>query len=180
MLHDVLEILYFVVPAYVANMSPVLVQTRFEGLARPMDRGATFRGKRVLGDHKTWRGLLSGIVTGVLAFELQKVAFEAGYLRTLSAVDYSTVGLQLGILLGLGTGIGDAVKSFFKRQVNIAPGRSWLGFDQLDFLAGAALFASPYYLPPLVPLLLSLPIVLAGSILTTAAGYWLGMKESWL
>jgi len=180
MLHEVLTVLYFFVPAYAANMSPVFVQGYFQRLAAPIDGGRTFRGKRILGDHKTWRGLLSGVFSGVIVFEFQKLAYEAGYLKCLNTIDYSTTAPQLGILLGLGTGVGDTVKSFFKRQMGIAPGKPWLVFDQLDFLAGATLFASPYYLPEILPLLLSLPVVFAGSILTTAAGYWLGMKESWL
>lgn len=56
MVHDVLCVLYFFVPAYLANMSPVLVRGWFPALSTPIDGGRTFRGRRILGDHKTWRG----------------------------------------------------------------------------------------------------------------------------
>ena len=59
-----LAVLYFFVPAYVANMSPVVVRNRFPSLAAPIDGGLSWRGRRLLGDHKTWRGLLVGIVVG--------------------------------------------------------------------------------------------------------------------
>jgi CDP-2,3-bis-(O-geranylgeranyl)-sn-glycerol synthase len=50
-------------------MSPVLVRRRFSVLAIPIDGGRTLGGKRIFGDHKTWRGLLAGIVVGALAYD---------------------------------------------------------------------------------------------------------------
>jgi CDP-2,3-bis-(O-geranylgeranyl)-sn-glycerol synthase len=76
--------------------------------------------------------------------------------------------------------VGDAVKSFFKRQIGVAPGASWIGFDQLDFFIGAYAFVAPLYAPPVLPTLACLPIVFLGSIATTASGAWLGLKESWI
>lgn len=178
--HAVLEVLYFFVPAYLANMSPVLVGRWFSALAVPIDGGRTLWGKRILGDHKTWRGLLAGIIVGTVVFELQRLAYTAGLARDLALIDYAAYPVLPGLLLGLGTGVGDAVKSFFKRRINIAPGASWLGFDQLDFLVGAYVFVSVVYMPPLLPALLCLPVVFLGSVVFTTLGYWLGVKESWI
>ena len=75
---------------------------------------------------------------------------------------------------------GDALKSVVKRQLDIAPGASWLVADQLDFYLGAYVFALPVVVVPLVPALLAAPIVFLGAILTTASGYLLGLKESWI
>lgn len=179
-LDQVPAVLYFFVPAYLANMSPVLVQPWFRSLAVPIDAGRTFRGRRVLGDHKTWRGLLVGTIVAPIVLELQMVAYEAGYGRSLALLDYGSCSLWLGVLMGLGTGIGDAVKSFFKRQVGIAPGASWIGFDQLDFLVGSYAFASLLFAPPLLATLACAPLVMLGSIVTTAAAACVGLKESWL
>jgi CDP-2,3-bis-(O-geranylgeranyl)-sn-glycerol synthase len=179
-LQEWLQVLYFFVPAYLANMAPVLVQGRFVVLARPIDGGRTFRGRRILGDHKTWRGLLAGIVVGVLVYEAQRLAHAAGLLPSLALLDYGAHPVVPGLLLGVGTGVGDALKSFFKRRIDIAPGASWPVFDQLDFLAGAYLFVLPVCVPPPWPTLAALPVVLAGSIATTAVGYWLGLKEAWI
>ncbi len=178
--HAVLKVLYFLVPAYLANMSPVLVGRRFSALAVPIDGGRTLWGKPILGDHKTWRGLLAGIVGGVLAFELQRFAYSAGFARDLALIDYAAHPVLPGLLLGLGTGVGDAVKSFVKRRIAIAPGESWLVFDQLDFVVGAYVFVSIVYVPPLLPLLASLPIVFVGNLAMTVVGYWLGLKETWI
>ena len=176
----VLETLYFFVPAYLANMAPVVVRGHFEFLARPIDGGRSFRGKRILGDHKTWRGIVAGVVVAIAVFAAQVALYEAGFLRSLALLDYAQAGSLLGILLGLGTGVGDAVKSFFKRQCGIAPGATWMGFDQLDFLVGAWLFVAPVYAPPVLATIAIAPIVFAGSIASTAIGYWLGLKEAWI
>jgi CDP-2,3-bis-(O-geranylgeranyl)-sn-glycerol synthase len=177
---EIARVLYFFVPAYLANMSPVLVQRWFLGLAKPIDGGLMWRGRRVLGDHKTWRGLLAGMVVAPAVLEVQKLAYQAGYLHGLALIDYAGASLWLGLLMGLGTGVGDAVKSFFKRQIGIAPGASWIGFDQLDFFVGAYAFVALLHVPPLLPTLACMPIVFAGSVATTAIGAWLGLKESWL
>src|SRR6185503_17623995 len=48
-------------PAFGAWLAhaPVLSFKLFEGLAAPLDGGLTFRGARVFGDNKTWRGALT-------------------------------------------------------------------------------------------------------------------------
>jgi len=178
--HEVLRVLWFFVPAYLANMSPVLVQGWFPRLAAPMDGGRCFRGRRILGDHKTWRGLVAGIVVGTVAYELQRLVHAAGIGASLALIDYASHPLLPGFLMGLGTGIGDAVKSFFKRRIDIAPGASWPVFDQLDFFAGAYVFVSAVYVPPLLATLACLPIVLVGSVAVTATGWALGLKEAWI
>ena len=38
--------------------------------------------------------------------------------------------------MGFGALTGDAIKSFFKRRVNIPPGVSWFPFDQIDYIIG--------------------------------------------
>jgi CDP-2,3-bis-(O-geranylgeranyl)-sn-glycerol synthase len=177
---DLLAVLWFFVPAYLANMSPVLVKGHFERLAVPIDGGRTWRGRRIFGDHKTWRGIVAGVLTGIVVAGLQRLVHAAGWLDGLALVDYATLWFPVGFLQGLGTGVGDAAKSFCKRRIGIAPGHSWIGFDQLDFMVGAYAFVSLVYVPPLAAWLLALPIVLVGSIAVTATGWVLGLKESWI
>jgi CDP-2,3-bis-(O-geranylgeranyl)-sn-glycerol synthase len=177
---DVLQTLWFFVPAYLANMAPVLVQGHFPGLDRPLDGGRMLWGERLLGAHKTWRGLVAGTVVGLGVFAGQRLLYDAGWLRALAPIDYGDTSLALGLLLGLGTGVGDAVKSLFKRRLAIAPGEPWVCFDQLDFMVGACVFALPFYAPPMLAFLLCLPIVVTGSIVVTILGYELGLKESWI
>ena len=182
MTRGILQTLWFFLPAYLANMAPVVARGHFELLDQPLDGGRMWRGTRIFGAHKTWRGLVVGVVVGVLTVWLQRAVFEMGWLRELAAIDYddTTIALPVGFLLGLGTGVGDAVKSFFKRRVGIAPGGTWLGFDQLDFMVGAYVAVLPVYAPPLPAFVPCLPIVMAGTILVTAVSYELGLKESWI
>jgi CDP-2,3-bis-(O-geranylgeranyl)-sn-glycerol synthase len=180
MTHEILQTLWFFVPAYLANMAPVLAQGHLQWLDRPLDGGRTWRGTRIFGAHKTWRGIVAGTVVGVAAVAAQRLIYDAGWLRALAAVDYGDTTLLLGVLLGLGTGIGDAIKSFFKRRLAIAPGETWLGFDQLDFMVGAFVAALPVHAPSFPAFVLCLPIVMGGTILVTIVGYELGLKESWI
>jgi CDP-2,3-bis-(O-geranylgeranyl)-sn-glycerol synthase len=177
---SVLQILYFFLPAYLANMSPVLARPWFCALAIPIDGGRTLWGKPILGSHKTWRGLLAGVIAGVLAYEFQRWLHGAGVARDLAMIDYTLHPVLPGLLMGLGAGVGDAVKSFFKRRIDIKPGASWPVFDQLDFVVGAYLFVLPVFAPPLWLTMAALPIILLGNIASEVAGYWLGFKETWL
>jgi CDP-2,3-bis-(O-geranylgeranyl)-sn-glycerol synthase len=180
LVQSIVQILYFFLPAYLANMTPVLVRRRFHALAIPIDGGRMLWGKRLLGDHKTWRGLLAGIIAGMLTYELQRFVYVVEVGRGLALIDYAAHPLLPGMLMGLGAGIGDSVKSFFKRRIDIEPGASWPVFDQLDFFVGACLFVWPIYAPPLGLILVSLPIVFLGNITSGVVGYWLGFKETWI
>lgn len=62
---DVLRALWLFLPAYVANMSPVLMAKAIPGWNAPIDGGRLHKdGRRVLGAGKTWRGLVGGAVLG--------------------------------------------------------------------------------------------------------------------
>lgn len=113
----------------------------------PVDFGLQFRGKRVLGDHKTIRGFLLGTMVAILGVYLQIYFYNnLAWHRAILPLDYNFVNpIILGFLLGFGALFGDAVKSFFKRQVNIAPGKSWAPFDQVDFILGGIVLSYFYY-----------------------------------
>ena len=175
-----LRVLYFFVPAYAANMAPVLIGKRLAFLAAPLDFGASLGGVRIFGDHKTWRGLIVGVATGAAAFSLQRVLYDAGHGHTLALFDYGTLPAASGAWLGFGAILGDAVKSFFKRRVGIAPGKPWIGPDEVDFYLGAAAVAAFVVPLPLVPLLLSIPVVIAGHLLSNIVAWALGLKDVWI
>lgn len=128
-----IETIYFFLPAGFANMAPVFIQ-KLPLLNIPLDGKGTLKGRRIFGDHKTVRGLLAGIILGTAVAYLQSFHFLSSY----ELVDYSN-WLALGLLQSVGAMLGDAVKSFFKRQKDIPPGQSWFPYDQLDFIIGAIL-----------------------------------------
>lgn len=122
----------FFLPAGVANMVPVFAAKLFPKWDMALDFGLTFRGKSILGNHKTIRGLISGIFLGIL-FAL--------FLSFLFPQLYQTKAIFIGFLLSFGALLGDSIKSFFKRQVGIASGKSWFPFDQIDYILGGMLFS---------------------------------------
>lgn len=140
MLEAILIAWWFFLPAGLANAIPVLA-AKLPGLKSwdyPIDGFSHFRGHRVLGDHKTVRGLLSGIVVAILALFLQAWAVgQSEFLGDISVIDYENTNLWLlGLAFAVGALGGDALKSFFKRQFNIKPGKGWFPFDQLDYIIG--------------------------------------------
>lgn len=137
----ILQALYFALPMYFANMAPVIV-SRLPLLDTPIDGGRFWRGKPILGPHKTWRGLLAGIFFGVATVYVQRLIGAGPFLDLVNYADASI--WQLGVLMGAGAMIGDAVKSFFKRRIGKVSGATWPPFDQLDFVVGGLLAASVY------------------------------------
>lgn len=134
------------IPTVLANPAPVIANNikYIKEYNYPMDFYKEYKGKRILGSHKTIRGLISGIIGGGIAGLIQLIiASNFQYFAGItSSLDYTSPYIILfGMLLGLGAMLGDSAKSFFKRQINIAPGHSWFPFDQLDFVIGAIAFS---------------------------------------
>jgi CDP-2,3-bis-(O-geranylgeranyl)-sn-glycerol synthase len=177
---DVVRVVYFFGPAYGADVSPILAERLFPKFDAPIDGGTTLRGRPLLGAHKTWRGFLACVAAGVTIWEGQRVLYHMGVGRELALVDYAAEPLLPGLLMGVGAGLGDTVKSLLKRQAGIAPGAPWLGFDQLDFFLGAFACVSLVHVPPLGVVLAILPLVFVCDIAATTMFWLLGLKESWI
>ncbi len=173
------QLIYFFLPAGVANMSPVLFKNKLRWLARPVDGGRQLGGRPIFGSHKTWRGLIVAPIMAEALFLIERFAA----LQWESTISWSVFNLTeipwwFGFALGAGAILGDLIKSFFKRRVSVAPGKSWFPFDQLDFLIGAGLVTM------LVAELTSgmwLTIILLGPFLHIAVnrvGFWLKLKDT--
>ena len=129
--HTIGYILWFFLPAMIANMAPVIA-TRFNFtpiLNKPLDAKLMWRGQRLFGSHKTIRGLIWGMVAGAITAVIQY--------QITGSFGLATTALSVGALLGFGALTGDVVKSFFKRRWAIQPGSVWMPWDQIDFVIGA-------------------------------------------
>ena len=150
----IITILWLFLPMAIANMGPVLAHN-IHALRRydyPLDFHKTFRGKRIFGDHKTIRGIIAGTIVGMLVALIQYIVVsKLGLFESYTySVDYSRPTVVfMGACIGFGAMAGDAIKSFFKRQMDIAPGKSWVPFDQLDFAVGALIASAPFFHLPL-------------------------------
>lgn len=182
----ILQALYFFLPAYLANMAPVFVSAILKHrLAHPLDFNKRFNGKPILGKNKTWRGLCAGVLMGVLVVYIQQCLLKYEFFASISIIDYRDSHIYLfGAVMGAGALIGDALKSFMKRQKGIESGQKWPVFDQLDFVIGglvAIYIVSPVShlamnLQPLhvLALLLITPLL---HVLTNKIGYFLHLKS---
>ena len=174
----VLMCLYLALPGAVANMMPVFV-SRVPFLNIPVDLGYVWRGKRLFGSHKTYRGFFFGVFGAMAAAYVQSILFQYPLFRAISFVDFSQISFLLfGFLIGFGALFGDLVKSFFKRRAGIEPGKSWFPWDQLDLLFGALLFVSFIKVPSLAMILFYLISVPLLHIFFNHLGYWLKIKET--
>jgi CDP-2,3-bis-(O-geranylgeranyl)-sn-glycerol synthase len=135
----VLTALWLMLPAYLSNMLPVFV-----GGGAPIDLGRRWKdGRRILGDGKTWRGLvLAPLVALVLTFPLQWLADNTswGSERGFPGWGPGPWWALLAYALALGALVGDAAESFLKRRTGRDRGQRWFPFDQLDFVVGALAF----------------------------------------
>jgi CDP-2,3-bis-(O-geranylgeranyl)-sn-glycerol synthase len=146
----------------------------------PMDFGKTYRGKRIFGAHKTWRGLIVGIIVATLVLWLQQLAVEHfAWAASLSGqVDYAQLPtLILGPLFAIGALGGDAVESFFKRRHNIPPGGTWFPWDQLDSVLGTAIVILPYIVLSAWQYAFLIVVMPFLHVISTRIGYLVGLKD---
>jgi CDP-2,3-bis-(O-geranylgeranyl)-sn-glycerol synthase len=132
------QAVWFFLPAFVANPSAVLF-----GGGTPIDFGQTLRdGERMLGDGKTWRGLIGGTASGAVLGLLLSAPF-----LLLSRDSRWSFGVTPGeafaasAVLALGALLGDMGGAFLKRRMHMARGTKARGLDQYDFVAGALLLS---------------------------------------
>ena len=177
MTNHILLALWFFLPAGVANAAPPFAN-KIPGVNRfttPLDFGKTFRGKRIFGENKTWRGLLSGMIVGAIVGGLQYWA-----LPHLSASPSGWPPLMFGpvagALLGLGALIGDAVESFLKRQLGVKAGQSLFPLDQIDYIIGGLLFISLFIRLSPSEYLTILGVWFIAHIIVSYIGYLVGLK----
>ncbi|VVC01000.1 CDP-archaeol synthase [uncultured archaeon] len=137
MLDELVRLLLFVLPAYVANAAPVALGGYF-----PIDKNRKIWDKRpIFGPSKTWMGLAGGMAAGMLCAVL-----EAHLLR---GTTFDLWGgkpewyLASGFLLSAGALFGDLIGSFVKRRLAAAPGQPSLLLDQLPFILVALAFVWP-------------------------------------
>jgi len=127
-------------PALIPNSAAVVW-----GGGAPMDLGRSWRGKRILGDGKTWRGFFGGALTGALFGVLQigLVAF-LGNEQTWGFGDWPE-SLAVVLILSFGAMIGDSMGSFAKRRLDLNRGAKAPILDQYNFLVAALLLALLFF-----------------------------------
>ncbi len=142
----IIQAFWVILPAYVANASAKLF-----GGGTPLDFNKNYKdGKRILGNGKTWNGLVIGGLIGIIAgFAMAAAAplinqiLLENNVETLSVTNFEGFPLMIPIIASISYGalFGDIIESFFKRRRDIKRGKDWIPFDQLDFIMGVLFFS---------------------------------------
>lgn len=165
----ILSALYFILPAYAANMAPVIAGK----LNLPL--GISIH-KKAFGKNKTYRGLIVAYLAAAATLAIQTAISPP--VEPLIEYSYATIPLY-AFLFGIGALIGDLIKSFFKRRLKRPPGSSWPPFDQIDFILGTYIFFLPVYIIPWQTLLILLVITPILHLAANVTAYALKIKKVW-
>ena len=154
--------LYIILPTYCTNGAPVIF-----GGGRSIDLGKTLPdGQRVLGNNKTFRGFISGVMVGTL------VGLLCSYI-------FSTNLMAIALPASLGALLGDMAGAFLKRRLHIPPGGALPGVDQLDFVVGSIVLVSLFSPISVAAVLILLVVTPPIHFLTNVGAYLLGLKENY-
>jgi len=143
--------MFFFGPAYFANASPPLAYKIkiLKGLAGPVDGGAKLNNDPVLGDHKTWRGVISEIIvcTSLMpAFIWVHNFLGLTHYETIGFYAYNQInGFILGFLLSIGIVFGDLSFAFIKRRLKLKSGAKFIPFDQTNYVIGSFIILQPLF-----------------------------------
>lgn len=179
MLSRLYQILWLMLPAYMANMVPVFFR-KVQFLNYPVDFGLKLNKKRVLGNNKTIRGFFFGILFSIVAVTVQYMLYpQSHFLQSISRIDYSVINpIFFGFLMGFSALFGDSVKSFFKRRINIPPGESWIPFDQIDYMIGVVLFTFTFIKYDWIDFIIILLITPLLNMSTSFIGFLLKIRKN--
>lgn len=164
--------------------APVLRFDLLARLHRPIDGGAELRGRRVLGDNKTWRGA-AVMFTGGLATTLA-LARVKWFRDRLPAELAAAPAPVYGALLGLSVVAGELPTSFVKRQLGVRPGaRAPMPlaplmslYDQGDFVVVGTLIMRPVWRPSRAELAGAFAAVSAVHLAFNVVGYAIGARDT--
>lgn len=125
--------------------------------------------------------MFAGALGGIAAIGLQKIL--SPLVQPIELIPYTTFGvckiLLYGTAFGAGALLGDLIKSFFKRRLNIAPGKPFIPFDQLDFVFGALIAVSPLFLPPWPVIAVIIVMTPPLHLLINVIAFRLKLKDVW-
>ena len=170
-----LKCFYLMMPAYFANMAPVMVK-KINLLVFPIDFNKTIGNKPILGKNKTFSGIIFGVIFAVVISYIQFLLYDFESFRNISFLSYQN-WLLFGFLMGFGSLLGDLVKSFFKRRLGIAPGDKFIPFDQTDFVVGALIFVMPVFNVTLQIFVASLLVSFVGHVIINHAAFCLKIRD---
>lgn len=182
------EVLYLFAPLLLsAALSGLVLRYEwFVWLRKPLDAKRSWRGKRIFGDSKTWRGVVTAVVGCIIGAAIQK--YLVGDLaRSVARLNYTTLNVWVyGSALGVSAMLGELPNSFVKRRLGIKPGGTTRGalsivfyiWDQLDLLMFSWPVLCIWLEPDFTLIATSVGVTLALHPLTSLIGFAIGARRS--
>lgn len=165
MIDQLIFTLVLIWPSYVANGLAVLAA--LIPRRHPVDFGKMWRGRRILGDGKTFEGLLIGTLFGSTLGWLPNLL-----VHMLTPLD--------AFMLSVSALVGDILGAFIKRRLCLPRGYPAFPLDQLDFLLMSLLVYSLYKDISILTIILSIIITPIIHRLTNILAYIAKLKkEPW-
>ncbi len=183
MFNFIISRLYFFLPAYITNMTPPLA-AKFkilESLNKPVDNNKKINGLPVLGSHKTWRGVILGIINGIITVFIQRCLYQFPFFEEISLFNYQYENVLLfGFLISGGAVLGDLVSASVKRRLDLKPGARFMPWDQINYVIGASIILSLFseINLKLTSWLVLIFLTFFLHIITNLTGYYLGLNNA--
>jgi len=176
----IIKMIWIMLPAYLSNPAAAIAIAA-TGQGRPIDFEKSFKGRRIFGDGKTFKGLFAGVSFGIFVALIENFLNKNFLNSSMPYFNYIAA-----ITLSFGSLFGDLTASFFKRRLNFARGQAFPLVDQLDFVIGAwiitFIFATHWFkqyftIDIIITALILTPVF---HLLFNMIGYKLGIsKEPW-
>ena len=132
--------MWLFLPAMLPNSAAVLF-----GGGTKMDFGKRWKGKRIFGNGKTWRGFFGGAFSGIiLGLFMIDIAY---FFDPNDFWGYGSFYGNIGIIvcLSFGAVLGDLMGAFIKRRLGLKRGEKAPILDQYDFVFGAFLVTAIFF-----------------------------------
>ncbi|MFA5368395.1 MAG: CDP-archaeol synthase [Candidatus Paceibacterota bacterium] len=176
-------IFFFFWPAYIANAVPPLL-SKINILNHPIDNNKNLWGAPILGNHKTWRGLIAELITCSVFTQIFFTINNYYHLGIYESLGFNSYyqfgGLLFGLILGAGIVFGDISFAFIKRRLKLRPGFPFIPFDQTNYVIGAFIFIEPFVHLGLIFWFNLFILTFFVHILANRLGYNLGLhKAKW-
>lgn len=178
-LEVLIRVLWVLTPVYIANAFAALPK----GRGPPMDFGRNWSdGRRILGNSKTWSGLMFGTFAAAPFALLQAwlILQAPPNLQLVPQYGPSVLAaVPVALLLTGGALGGDACGSFLKRRLGYGSGARVLGLDQLPFVLVPIGLGLVFYPGIFGPTFLSVEALLWVLLLTLVLHFafnWIGFR----
>ncbi len=177
----VVKALYFFLPSYVANAVPLILHRYglFKFLDIRVDFGKKINGEDLIGATKSYRGVVFGVVAGIVVAFIQYGLFYFEWLRFLYIFRYSFIdAFWIGFLLSFGEEFGDVFKSFIKRRLSLKSTRPCFLLDRCTFLfsLGFVLLYRWIDFQYVLAILILSPLI---PVVANVVAYKIGWKDVW-